>query len=441
MTQAGIVATARALTGADMRSDAKPDARVRAVSVDDVERMKRLIALVPFPSLELAEQLRQRFLPTVPEDVLLFLAAETAGRAAATIRFDEGEIRRLVSAERRDDPVQELAVRRFLRAMLVASRPAAGSVAYARWQLDVAVQDLHLAALAPEDHAAPAETVNALANGPLAEEVADALRIAAAAGSRTVAGLQRRAAAATVTAGLRDRPGWRWTWPGLAEPAAALAAALLVFATLNEWGPFPSRAIAHETDAYRLEFDASAAYDEIGSLRAERLPGRPATPASAELYRGDARVGTLSFSSDGTAVATVASDQGGAWYWLRAQLPSGNLATSNLVLVPPAPGGETKRSDPIDTVTVVVNLLPWARVLITSPDGSGTAPSGTFVTPFTVALRPGNYLFQGENGGATATLQLPVTVAPSSQPQLVNRAMPGFNPDRIVDSLLGPTSK
>jgi hypothetical protein len=442
MTGAGIVAAARAITGGDTQSTLQPAEGVRAVSVDDVERMKRLIALVPYPSLDLAEQLRQRFLPSVPEDVLLFLAESGAGRNVDTIRLDPDEIRRLAAAERHDDPMQELEVRRFLRAMLEASKPAEGSVAHARWQLDAAVQELHLSTLAPDDYAVPTATIEALANSPIADEVAEALRLATAASgdSRAVVRLQRRAAAATVTAGLRDRPGSRWTWPGLAAPLAAAGAALLAFAILNEWGPFPSRAIAHETDAYLLEYVEPFYDNEPVTLQAQRLTGRQTTPASADLYRGSDRVATLTFSSDNTAVAPVAADQGNAWYWLRAALPSGNLATSNFVWVPPL-----GPPDPVQPVTVVVNVLPWARVQITTPDGTGTATPGTFVTPFAVALRPGNYQLQCENGGLNAANPFYVIVAPSTQPQVVTLTMPGFNPDRQADNLLGlaagPTQK
>jgi hypothetical protein len=108
---------------------------------------------------------------------------------------------------------------------------------------------------------------------------------------------------------------------------------------------------------------------------------------------------------------------------------------------PTAPTGETittpSPEPPPATVTttlVTVDIRPWARVRIM--DADGTAQGATYTTPFAIALAPGRYTLQCENGGLTRPLTLPVTVTAGS-PVVVSRAMPGFDAARIVDTLLG----
>jgi hypothetical protein len=62
------------------------------------------------------------------------------------------------------------------------------------------------------------------------------------------------------------------------------------------------------------------------------------------------------------------------------------------------------------------------------------------LTPFTITLLPGDYVMECENGGITAPLSLQVSVA-SGQNQFISRAMPGFDPRRVVDALLGQAAK
>jgi hypothetical protein len=90
---------------------------------------------------------------------------------------------------------------------------------------------------------------------------------------------------------------------------------------------------------------------------------------------------------------------------------------------------------PVPT-TLTVDIRPWARVRILS--GDGAAPStGTYTTPFAVALAPGKYTLQMENGGLTKPLEVEVTLTEGS-PVTISRNMPGFDAGLVVDSLLGP---
>jgi hypothetical protein len=452
MTRVGIVAAARALTGADVITPSRPPADVRSVSADDIETMKRLVALVPYPTIDLAQQLRQRFCPSVPEEVLLFLVNETEGRSTRTIRLADAEIRRLLAAERRDSPDQELAARRYLRQVLDASEPAAGTVAHLRWELDRAVQQFHLSALAPGEEPSPASTLERLADGPLGEEVRNAVGVAAAAaaprGRHQLRKVQARSLVppANIPSGERAAT-FGWTWPGVVEPVAGIAAAIIAYVALGALLPFPTNVIEHRADAYALDWVAPSSIDQPGSLIGRRLAADADIPADAELYRDDVRVGSLTGLSDASsrAVSNVRPDQMGAYYQLRSTLPSGNLALSNPVFVPglsPAPPTPPSTSDPL--VAVTIDFRPWARVRIVPADQQAQfqgrpleaiLPQEALETPFTIALPPGSYELIGENGGVTTALRLPIVVEPG-QPQFISRPMPGFDPDRVVDSLL-----
>jgi len=458
MTRVGLVAAARALTGGDIKSEVRPSVDVRSVSADDIERMKRLVALVPYPTLELAERLRQRFCPTVPEEVLLFLADETESRSSHTIRFADTEIRRLVADQRRDAPDQELEVRRFLRQILEASEPPASSVAHLRWELDRAIQQLHLSMLAPNEEQPPTSTLERLADGPLGEEVRSAVSVAAAASGPRVRQPIRKIQARrwALPSGSAEReapPEFRWTWPGVVEPVVGVAAASIAYLALVAWGPFPSHVVEHRLDVYALEWVAPTSPNQPGSLIGRRLASDSdaSIPPSPDLYRDGVRVGSVTglTTASSRSVSTIPPDRTGAYYQLRATLPPGNLAVSNAVFLP-GPRIADKVPEPATNVNtpvvITIDLQPWARVRIvrqdTSPSSAGdlALPSDPLLTPFTISLPPGDYTLQCENGGITASLTLPLRVE-GGQSQIVSRAMPGFNPNQVVDTLLGQRAR
>jgi hypothetical protein len=342
-----------------------------------------------------------------------------------------------------------------LRELLDASEPAAGSVAHLRWEIDRAVQQLHLSALAASEEPPSGSTIQRLASGPLASEVRSALGMAAAAGPSAAVRRLRKATArspdppANLPAGEHSGT-FGWTWPGIAEPLAGMAAAAVAYLAFGALFPFPTSSVEHRTNAYELEWVAPATVEQPGSLVGRRLATDAAVPADAELYRDDVRVGSLTGLSDADsrAVSNVTPEQRGAYYQLRAALPAGNLAVSNPVFVPglslaPAPPAPAASAgDPV--APVMIDFSPWARVRI-APAKPGTLfqgkpiedllPKDPLVTPFTLFLPPGSYALAAENGGVTRPLTLSISVE-AGQPQIISRPMPGFDPNRLVDSLL-----
>ena len=146
----------------------------RPVSEDDIERMKRLIALVPSPTLALADELRRRYAPDIPEEVVLFLAAEGTFRGER-YSLPQEEAVRFLAAERTDAPSRERRIRHFLLEVLRDSEPAAGSVAHLRWQLDLAMQQMQVSAIGDGSYAEPLTLLGTLAEGPLRAEVTAAV--------------------------------------------------------------------------------------------------------------------------------------------------------------------------------------------------------------------------------------------------------------------------
>jgi len=292
----------------------------RAVTRDDVRRMKELIAHVPHPSLELAEELRRKFARDIPEEVLLFLGAEGIFYGDA-IRLPPEELQQLMASA---DPEREREVRRYLLEVLRDSEPAKGSVAHLRWQLDEALHRLRL------DDPGAVKTLQSLAEGPLQEEVRAALavvqdpRIAPVAARSVPTSLPERPPA---TLGRRP-PLWAWPRWQVALPAAALA--LVTALLLGRWaGEGKGAVIPHERDAYTLTWVEPKLHVKHAMTTFE----------NASLYRNGTAVWQF---QKGTTEADyeVSAEDRGAWYDVRAPLQRGNLAVSEPVWVPSAKPGE-----------------------------------------------------------------------------------------------------
>lgn len=76
MTYFGLIGAAFSLVHDRDHRFVVPEARLhraRPVSVADVERLERLVRLYPHATAELVEYLRQRFMPEVPEEVIIHL--------------------------------------------------------------------------------------------------------------------------------------------------------------------------------------------------------------------------------------------------------------------------------------------------------------------------------------------------------------------------------
>jgi hypothetical protein len=451
MTRQGVITAARVLTSGDISTARQRASDVRSITPDDVERVKRLVAMVPYPTIKLVEQLRQRFLPDVPEDVVLFLSERGRGRSSGMVRLDESEIRRLAAAMRRDAPARELEIRGFLKDILDRSRPEPGSAAYLRWELDTAIHDLHLAALAPQDHTPPTQTLQRLADGPLGEEVRTALGIAAAASqgraARAVRKLESRPVAPPPLS-LDRIVSTRWPWPRVGELLAAGVGAAVVAAVLAQWHPFGGREVPHELNAYVLVW-VPGDQGSGGALLAYKSANVAATiPNVADVYRkdekGEGNVGSVKFDPGVSTIAfPVSRDMTGAQYQLRAALDEGNLAVSDSLYVPAQREVIAPPPPPGTPVPVIVDIRPWARVRIRRSDGTyvnitGDDPSeqAPVYTPFSVMLLPGDYKFECDTEGLTRTQTFDVSVKLATAPQVVSLTMPGFDPDRVVDDLI-----
>ncbi|MDP9193871.1 MAG: hypothetical protein M3P06_19425 [Acidobacteriota bacterium] len=296
----------------------------RSVTREDVERMKQLIAFVPHASLELAEELRRRFAPEVPEEVMLFLGAEGVFYGE-TIRFPPEQLQRLL-ATAAQDPARERAVRAYLLEVLRESKPVEGSVALLRWQLDEALHRVQLG------DATAAETLRELAAGPLRSEVGAALDLVQDADAKPLVARAAKEASRNVPSSLPARspdgtraPLWGWPrwWQALGAGALAVAVALL----LGRWaGMGEGDVIPNVTGAYKLGIT------ESGVLVTERSSD---APVDAAIYRGGTMWRPISLAAaDQLLAIAVASAEANAWFQVRSRLPGGSYALSEAVWVP-----------------------------------------------------------------------------------------------------------
>jgi hypothetical protein len=296
----------------------------RSVTREDVERMKQLIAFVPHASLELAEELRRRFAPEVPEEVMLFLGAEGVFYGE-TIRFPPEQLQRLLAAAAADAS-RERAVRAYLLEMLRESKPPEGSVAHLRWQLDEALYRLQLG------DASAAETLRELAGGPLRNEVGAALDRVQDADAKPLVAAAAKEASRNVPSSLPARapdgtraPLWVWPrwWQALGAGVLAVAVALL----LGRWaGMGEGDVIPNLTGAYKLSvLDRSV-------LMMERTTN---APAQAEIYRNETMWRQISLPSVARGLSIAfPGEEANAWFQIRSRLPGGNFALSEAVWAP-----------------------------------------------------------------------------------------------------------
>lgn len=373
MTAAGLRAAAvEVARNLDSEESPLGVAAPRAVTRDDVQRMKELIAHVPHPSLELAEELRRRFARDVPEEVMLFLGAEGVFYGES-IRLPPEQLQRLMESASAE-PEREREVRRYLLEVLRDSEPVEGSVAHLRWQLDEALHRLRL------DDPTAVETLRSLAEGPLKDEVAAALAV--------VQDPRVAPAAPSVPSTLPERPpeglGKRpplWAWPRwqVALPAAALAltAALL----LGRWaGRGEGAIIPHVRDAYTLTWVEPKLYVKHMSPTLE----------TASLFRGGKLVWQFQKGADEPDYEPTVEERG-AWFDVRAPLPRGNLAVSDPVWVPAAK--PPKPIPPPDTAPgrLTIGSLPrnvrLQDLVVLSSDGRDTR-----LLARSTELAPGRYV-------------------------------------------------
>ena len=293
----------------------------RAVGEDDIERMKRLIALVPSPTLALADELRRRYAPDIPEEVVLFLAAEGTFRGERYCLPKEETVR-LLAAERTDTPSRERRIRHFLLDVLHDSEPAAGSVAHLRWQLDLAMQQMHVSAMGEGSYAEPLTLLGALAEGPLRDEVEAAVGTlrhtppVERAVRRTLREATERLPS-VVPDSVRTLPP-RLAWPGWAAIPIAAVIACCSFLAARPAGRGTGE-IMHHKVAYQLTSIGNGNYS---------LTPIGAAPRTTAIYANEQRLTNVHVPG------TMSNGISGVYLQARAELPTGQLALSNLVWVP-----------------------------------------------------------------------------------------------------------
>jgi hypothetical protein len=428
MTRYGLTQAARELAGFETSRSVR--ARVLKeglITLDDVERVKRLASLVPHPSIDLLELLRRRFTPDVPDAAVAHLFRESGSEGLRVLRLSDEELKRCVAAVRRETPTLETAVRQQILAVLRDSAPLSGSAAHLRWQMAVALQELSIAQLQSADTAAPLATLQTLGAGPLWEEVASALKLLP-----TVEGTAARTGgSATMRRTSRGGPppdnGELGQWaprpramPGVRELVPAIVATLVLCVAAWSLGVLPTQTLAHVQNAYTLGFPSGsgAVPRQLELSAVDTL-----SPPTVDLYR-DGQLYRSGVTIPAGAPLAIELPAGGTgnYYQARATLPAQNLALSNLLWVPST-----------NLIVVLIDAQPWARVTI---DGDGThlEPGST---PFSISLAPGTYRVQLENGNLTPAREEMIQVAPGNQE--FRFVMPGFDPNQTAADLVrGP---
>jgi hypothetical protein len=394
----------------------------------DVEQMRQIASVVPHPTIEELELLRQRFAPGVPEGAVLHVATEMGAYAGAPIRMTDGDIRDHLRRLRRNNADLEVSIRQYLLKVLTDSEPAAGSAAHLRWQVSKAIHQIQLAGLTSGHDAEAVAAVAALARGPLWNEVRaaierlpeDGLQVAEA---RRAAGISTTKGSKATPPAFRDATGVQvqplgWPIPRWQDAAFAALAAMVVAGASSMTGAFRLQA-THAVDAYLLEYTAPSAGASAGELKITVRGDRPAVPRSVTLYRdAEALGGPVALNGSG---ATVPLESGTSprLYQARSPLGDGVFALSNTVWAP--------------SVLVVIDAQPWARVTLRSRDAR-VPPVASQLTPAALQLPEGTYDVSLENGNLTQPLTTQITVSASGE-KTFRFAMPGFSADELLKQI------
>jgi hypothetical protein len=395
----------------------------RPVSLDDVEQLKQLASVVPYPTVDLLELLRQRFAPHVPDAAVLHVADAGATHAGAPIQMSDGEIRDHLRRLRQRRSAFEADVREYLLEVLHDSEPAAGSVAHLRWQISTAVHEAQLAALRGRDTAPVMAKVAALARSPLWQELRDSIARLPESGRpsdemKKTAGIKGEGVeppAFEDPTGRLGVPRFRWIVPGPRELGLSFGAAMIVAALASVATPFRAQA-SHLLNAYSLEYAGPQASSLAGELRVRAAATEVDPPTTLQLYRDDQVYGDPFRLEDADgAVVRIESTGTAHVYQVRAALDTGALAVSNAILAP--------------SVLVVVDAQPWARVTIRS-DGDRIREIRD-ITPMAVRLPEGAYTVALTND-VTGPRNEQVNVTTAGE-RVFRFTMPGFDPQTLFD--------
>jgi hypothetical protein len=423
MTRAGLTHAAHELAGIEVAEPVRLQAleEVR-VTRDDVERVKRLASLLPHPTIEMLESLRQQVAPDVSDAVLAHIARDAGIEGHSLLRMPADEVARRAAAVRAETPRLEAAARRQILSVLDDSRPPEGSAAFLRWQMAVAMQQVSLAELRQEPADEALATLRRLGEGPLWEEVRETARMVPGSPGTALTDLGRTESPPPDPGDLARWERRPMSLPGVRELVLASLVALAVPAVARLSGRLPSELLPHVPDAYEL----SQPDPDVLALTVRQSD--PSQPATVRLFRDGAALDDPVAIAPGGSVTIPIEDGAGHYYQVRTPLSGGNLALSDPLWVP----------DPNRTV-VVVDARPWARFTIegTTNDGDPVRVDEEY-TPMRVALQPGTYTvtFTNDVLGSSTSRELIVTADPGNEPVAVT--MPGFDADATATRLLEP---
>ena len=427
MTRAGLLQAATILAQGEYASAGMLDrARETAapVTIAEVEKLKQLASVVPYPTVAELELLRQRFAPDVPERAVLHVANDIAAYEGAPIRMSDGDIRDHLHQLRKSAPMLEVEIRRYLLKVLADSEPIPGSAAHLRWEISGALHRVQIAELTSSDATAAVAALTKLAKGPLWRELREAVeRLAVSPHQpeiRKAVGLRGRM---DEPPGFQDRtgrlqlPSLQWRMPRWQDAALACAVALVVAGIGSFSGAFRLQA-SHALDAYVIEYRPSAASD-AGELRISvREPDSPA-PRTVRLYRDLTLQGAaIDLGAQNGASVPLPAGSAPHVYQVRSDLADGALALSNTVWAPSA--------------LVIIDAQPWARLTVQSPDVR--LPALTQMTPAALRLPEGTYNLSFENGGVTPPLTQQIEVSSTGR-RTFRFDMPTFDPANLLNQL------
>ena len=427
MTRSGLLQAATILAQGEYASAGMLD-RAREtsapVTLAEVEKLKELASVVPYPTVAELELLRQRFTPEVPERAVLHVANDIGAYEGAPIRMSDGDIRNHLHELRKNAPALEVGVRRYLLKVLADSEPVAGSAAHLRWEISKALHQVQIAELTSSDPTAAVAALKTLATGPLWRELRDAVERLAPSRQqpeiRKAVGLQRPKDEPPT---FQDRtgnlhlPSFHWRMPRWQDAVAAGAVAVLVAAISSFSSAFRLQA-SHSLDAYVLEYRQSAAAT-AGELYIFARDPESSAPRTVRLYRDSTpEAGSINLDPQSGAIVPLESGAQPRVYQVRADLPDGAFALSNTLWAPSA--------------LVIIDAQPWARVTVRSPDGR--IPEVTQVTPAALRLPEGTYDLSFENGGVTPPLTQQIEVSSTGR-RTFRFDMPNFNPSQLLNQL------
>lgn len=384
MSRKGLLAAAYDLAQEKERRRhiAKADAATeRAATDEDKQRLLQLLSLWPDAPLDLADYLRQKFCPQVPEEALLHVLAQSQDLSGQRLRFSEEELaQHFAQLQKQDAHLQTAAeveqrleerVRRDLLAVLHKHEPTDKSgIEHMQWRLRCAMQKLYLHDTEDRNANEAVAALRELAAGPLWEDVADALDPLGVPlhpqprgrASRPLSTPVQQKLQKDVLGLIQQTAGGKVQIPrerkevkteSVGRPSVLALAVRLLFPTLvlgslialGVWKKGIGQETREHVEAYRLQ---NGPFEGAESPRRDLIVDSedPSFPVEVILC-GDAqcseRVKTLKLTNGRTAAFSVDRQKEDQRYHVRARLANGVWGYSKQVLVPgytPPPVGE-----------------------------------------------------------------------------------------------------